>query len=104
MEDPEQWAEDCPDRVFRNWYASYRCEPFGGETALLTRIVCLLYVIAGKGSDFEKVCLATDALMKTMMPSDWIGNDSEQSSKTFDPKAIKAKLKAMSSVMEKAFA
>jgi hypothetical protein len=103
VEDAEQWAEDCPDRVYKNWYAAYRCEPFGGETALLSRIASLLYIIASKGTELETVCKASDAIMRTLMPSDWVGSEGQSSMKKIDVNQIKANLQAMSSQMERAF-
>lgn len=103
MEDAEQWLEDCPDRVFQNWYAAYRCEPFGGETELLARIASLLYIIASKGSELEKVCKASDAITKTLMPSDWVGNRQEHSLAGFDADELKQQFKAMESAIAGAF-
>lgn len=73
LEDPEQWLEDCPERVANHWEAFYRLNPFGGEEELLARIASLLYVIAMQNTKAEAVCAASDALMQALMPSDWVG-------------------------------
>ena len=103
MEDAEQWLEDCPDRVFQNWYAAYRCEPFGGETELLARITSLLYIIASKESELETVCKASDAITKTLMPSDWVGNKQDNSLGNFKADEVKKQLKAMEQAIAGAF-
>jgi hypothetical protein len=72
IEDPEQWLEQCPQRVFDNWAAAHAVEPFGNEQQLLARIVSLLYVIAMQKSDFEAVKKLADAIMPAIMPSDWV--------------------------------
>jgi hypothetical protein len=72
IEDPEQWLEQCPQRVFDNWAAAHAVEPFGGEQQLLARVVSLLYVIAMQQSDFESVKKLADAIMPAIMPSDWV--------------------------------
>jgi hypothetical protein len=73
LEDPEQWLEDCPDRISDNWEAFYRLNPFGGEQEMLARITSLLYVIAMQNCKAEAVCKASDSLMQALMPSDWVG-------------------------------
>lgn len=102
IEDAEQWLELCPERVFANWKAAHAVEPFGGEQQLLARIASLLYLIAAKDNKFEKVCEASDALMKFLMPSDWVGLDSQQSEPT-DAATIKKNLMAMQAIAQKAF-
>ena len=72
IDDPEQWLEKCPQRVFDNWAAAHAVEPFGNEQQLLARIVSLLYVIAMQQSDFEAVKKLADAIMPAVMPSDWV--------------------------------
>lgn len=100
IEDPEQWLEDCPDRVFENWVAAYRLRPFGDEQALLARAVSLLFLIAAKGQQFEKVYKASDSIMKLLMPPDWIGNEKE---KATIPTVNVESLRAMDQVISKAF-
>jgi hypothetical protein len=100
LEDPEQWLEDCPDRVFENWVAAYRLRPFGDEQALLARAVSLLFLIASRGQQFEQVYKASDSIMKLLMPEDWIGNAKE---KATIPTVDIENLKAMNKVISKAF-
>lgn len=100
FEDAEQWLEDCPDRVFDNWVAAYRLRPFGDEQVLLARAVSLLFLIASSGKSFEQVYNASDAIMKLLLPQEWIGNAKE---KTTIPKVDIENLKAMEKLMAKAF-
>lgn len=100
VSDAEQWLEDCPSRVFDNWVAAYRLRPFGDEQLLLARAVSLLFMIASRGRNFEQIYNASDAIMRLIMPSDWIGNTKEkQAIPTVDVEG----LKAMGQVLEKAF-
>lgn|GEM_PF-3323147 len=73
VEDPEQWLEEVPERVYKNWVAHYRCEPFGGERELLAKVVALLYTIAMQHTEFDAVQKMVDAIVPGLMPSDWIG-------------------------------
>lgn len=82
--DPEQWLEDCPQRVFDNWYAAYRLRPFGDEQELLTRIVSLLILIAGKEVGIEAAKNASDSIMRSLMTSEWVGMQNETKSKPTD--------------------
>ena len=105
VEDAEQWLEDCPDRVYKNWYAAYQCEPFGGETELLARIASLLYIIASKGSEIESVSKACDAITKTLMPGDWVGANKQTSSlDNFKADEMKEQFRAMGNALAGAFA
>lgn len=88
--------------MFANWKAAHAVEPFGGEQKLLARIASLLYLIAAKGSDFEKVCEASDSLMKFLMPSDWVGLEKNANEPT-DAATIKKNLMAMAAIAERAF-
>ncbi len=73
IEDPEQWLEDVPQRVFAAWKSHYRVEPFGGERELLAKAVALLYTIAMQHTEFDAVQKMVDAIVPGLMPSDWIG-------------------------------
>jgi hypothetical protein len=72
IEDPEQWLENCPQRVYDRWRAAYRLRPFGDEQRLLSRAVSLLYLIAAQNRSLEDVCKASDALMRSIMPHDCV--------------------------------
>jgi len=101
IEDPEQWLEDCPDRVFDNWYAFYQLEPFGGETALLTRLVAMLFISCMRqGVKLEELNSISDDFMKMLMPSDWYVEDDKPE---LDVDAIKDNLAKMSAALAKAF-
>lgn len=100
IQDAEQWLEDCPDRVFDNWVAAYRLRPFGDEQVLLARAVSLLFLIATRGQNFEQIYKASDAIMKLLMPDDWIGNTKE---KATIPTVDIENFKAIDKVVSKAF-
>ena len=70
---------------------------------MLARIASLLYVIADRDNDLEKVCKKSDVIMRMLMPSDWVGNEGKSTMKKLDPNQVKAHLQAMSAQMEKAF-
>lgn len=102
IEDPEQWLEDVPDRVYDNWYAYYQIEPFGGETALLTRLVTLLFISCMRqGIKLEELNSISDDFMKMLMPSDWYVEDSAE--KSFDVDTVKENLAKMGAALAKAF-
>ena len=64
----------------------------------------MLYVIAARGSDLESVCKASDAIMRTLMPSDWVGQKQEaEGIGDIDVKAIERNMKMAESVLAKAF-
>lgn len=73
IDDPEQWLEDCPDRVSENWDAYFAVEPFGGERELLARAVSLLYVLCFTHAKPEHVMADSDRIMQQLMPSEWVG-------------------------------
>jgi hypothetical protein len=104
IEDCEQWLEDCPDRVYRNWYAAYQCEPFGNETELLARIASLLYIIASKGTELEVVSRASDAILRTLMPSDWVSaKDTGHSVASVDVDDLRKQFREMDRALAGAF-
>tara|TARA_R110000868_G_scaffold260927_1_gene519050 strand:+ start:6358 stop:6672 length:315 start_codon:yes stop_codon:yes gene_type:complete len=84
VEDPEQWLEDCPDRVYEQWLAAYRLRPFGDEQELLTKIVSLLILVASKDIGIEAVMNASNAIMQTLMTSEWVGIKEVESKKNVD--------------------
>lgn len=75
IDDPEQWLEDCPDRVFEVWEAYSRLEPWWGERELLAKLLavsrCLL---AGKYDEDKvaKVLANADMIAAGYMPGDWV--------------------------------
>lgn len=76
IEDPEQWLEDCPERVTDLWDAYYQLEPWGGERELLARILATLRcLLAGKYDEDKvaKVMQNVDDMAGNWMPGDWIG-------------------------------
>jgi len=103
IEDPEQWLELCPKRVFENWQAAYEVEPFGNEQELLARAVSLLYLIATENREFEKVCKASDSLMAFLMPSGWQCRKTTDGRSVTNVEEIKQNLKAMQDVAAKVF-
>jgi hypothetical protein len=75
-QDPEQWLEDVPDRVWEVWKAYYALEPFGGERELAAKAVVLLKRLVATKFDAEsitKVLDSCDRLTGTEMPWEWIG-------------------------------
>ena len=93
-QDPEQWLEDCPDRVYDQWQAFYRLEPWGGERELLARIVSLLWLIAVENRKSDEVSKVSEMIVNSLMPGDWIGQpetpDEQGSVETFE--SVVAKL------------
>jgi hypothetical protein len=73
IEDPEQWLEECPQRVFENWQAYDKLEPIGPNCEFMARVISLLYVIASQKIDFESVHNSVERIIPCFMPSDWIG-------------------------------
>lgn len=89
--------------MFENWQAAYNVEPFGNEQELLARAVSLLYLIASAGKDFEKVCNASDSLMRFLMPSGWSTKQTTNPQAVTNVEEIKQNLKAMQDVAAKVF-
>ena len=74
VQDPEQWLEDVPDRVFENWEAYHANEPFGDERELLARMVGLLFFLCMKdGIDSETVLKSSESITQSLMPAAWVG-------------------------------
>ena len=84
LEDPEQWLEDCPDRVYDNWHAAYRLRPFGDEQELLARVVSLLILLASKQMDIATVVKASDSIMQSLLTSEWVGARDESDKSAVD--------------------
>lgn len=103
IDDPEQWLEDCPKRVYDRWQAAYQLNPFGGEQELLARIASLLYLLACDRRESDKVMEASNKIMRLFMPRDWIGQQQEKQVLDIDPDQIQANLTAMQGVLEKVF-
>lgn len=75
IDDPEQWLEDCPDRVFAVWEAYSQVEPWWGQRELLARIVASLRcLLAGKyeSDKVEGVLKNLDTIAAGYMPGDWV--------------------------------
>lgn len=75
VQDPEQWLEDVPDRVWELWKAYYALEPFGGERALSAKTVILLkrlLAIKFKPEAVKSVLEGCDKLTGSEMPWEWI--------------------------------
>lgn len=54
-------------------------EPFGGERELLARAVSLLMILAMRDcKNPDAIMDASDAIMRSMMPGDWIGQGRSQ--------------------------
>ena len=90
IEDPEQWLEDCPDRVYERWVAAYRLNPFGDEQFMQARICALLFMLVQR--DYKEATWeAMVRITKLFMPPDWIGNQSERVPiKAVDVEALRA--------------
>jgi hypothetical protein len=88
IEDPEQWLEDCPDRVYDRWVAAYRLNPFGDEQLLLARLCSLMFLMVREKYG-DETCDAMNSLTKLFMPSDWIGSLSSKQSLKIDLDSIK---------------
>lgn len=76
VQDPEQWLEDVPDRVWELWKSYYALEPFGGERELFAKLVVLikqLLAIKYKPEDAGKILKACDDIAGSEMPWEWIG-------------------------------
>jgi len=74
IEDPEQWLENCPDRVMDNWLAYYRLEPFGMESELLSKIAGLLFYLCRRhGGEVEDIDKFASAIARCLMPGNWVG-------------------------------
>ncbi len=76
VQDPEQWLEDVPDRVWELWKAYYALEPFGGERELAAKSVVIakrLLATKFQPEAVEGVLKSCDRLAGTEMPWEWIG-------------------------------
>lgn len=74
-QDPEQWLEDVPDRVWDLWKAYYSLEPFGGERALMAKMIVILkQLLASKFSadTATEVIASVERLAGSEMPWEWI--------------------------------
>jgi hypothetical protein len=104
VEDPEQWLENCPDRIYDNWLAYYRLEPFGGESELLAKIIGLLFYLCRKqGGEIEDIDKFASAIGRCMMPSNWVGQQPNQSGGKIDAQQLKERFAAAQKFAEQAF-
>lgn len=75
IDDPEQWLEDVPDRIFSLWMAYSQIEPWWSEREMLAQLVGLVrMLLAGKYSEenVEKVLKHADQVAACYMPPDWV--------------------------------
>ena len=75
IDDPEQWLEDVPDRVYSLWDAYSQIEPWWSEREMLAQLVGLVrMMLAGKYSEenVEKALRNADMLAASYMPPDWV--------------------------------
>ena len=104
IDDPEQWLEECPDRVFDNWLAYYRLEPFGMESELLTKIIGLLfYLCRRQGGEIEDIDKFASAIARCMMPANWVGQKQAATQEKVTAEELKARFAAAQKMAEKAF-
>jgi hypothetical protein len=104
IEDPEQWLEQCPDRVFDNWLAYYRLEPFGMEDELLAKVVSLLYFVCKRpGTELEDIQKFSDAVVRCLMPANWVGQQSDRRPQSIDVDQLKKNFAAAQQLAAKAF-
>jgi hypothetical protein len=104
IEDPEQWLEDCPERVFDNWLAYYRLEPFGLESELLSKIIGLLFYLCRKqGGELEDIDKFVSAVSRCVMPGNWVGQSQVGSQEKLTAEELKKRFAAAQKMAEKAF-
>jgi len=104
IEDPEQWLEECPQRVFDNWLAQYRLEPWGNESELLSKIIGLLFYLCCKQKGkFEEVEGFMNAVSKMVMPSNWIAQQKEAVHTRVTKEELRARYEAAQKEAEKGF-
>lgn len=85
--------------MFNNWQAAYRLRPFGDEQELLARIVSLLILLASKQMDIATVMEASNAIIRSLMTSEWIGAIDESTTK----KQWKESIASFEEVVARAF-
>lgn len=69
IDDPEQWLEDCPRRVWQGWKAQYRVAPFGDEQVLLGKILAALYLLVSReGGELSDIDKAVNEILPAFMP------------------------------------
>lgn len=76
IDDPEQWLEDCPDRVFEVWDAYAQLEPWWGDREMLAGLLATTRsLLASKYEDrqIEAVLKSVDQITAAYMPGDWVG-------------------------------
>lgn len=82
IDNPSQWLEDCPDELYDEWRAAYRLRPFGDEQEFLARILSVLILIAKRDMDIETVMSASNAIMQSLMTSEWVGAQESSQAKS----------------------
>lgn len=104
IDDPEQWLENCPERVFDNWLAHYRLEPWGNESELLSKIIGLLFYLCMKQrGDFNQIETFMNSVAKLHMPSTWVGQQRDASIDKVTKEELKARYQEAAKAAEKAF-
>lgn len=76
IDDPEQWLEDCPERVYEVWDAYSRLEPWWGERELLARLLAAVRCLLAGNYAEDKVAAVmknADDIAMVYMPYDYIG-------------------------------
>lgn len=75
IDDPEQWLEDVPDRIYEIWLAYSQIEPWWSEREMLANLVALVRILlAGKYDEknVESVLKHADQMAAAYMPPDWV--------------------------------
>ena len=84
-QDPEQWLEDVPDRVWAVWKAYYSVEPFGNERELFAKLVVIakrLLATKYQADSMESALESVDRLTGCEMPWEWINQPEPQQEDT----------------------
>lgn len=104
MQDAEQWLEDCPKRVFENWLAYYRLEPFGNESELLGQIIGLLYYLACRqGGELKEIEKFVKAIQRCVMPGSWVDQVQSTGNERVTAEELKVRFAQAQKQAEKAF-
>jgi hypothetical protein len=104
IEDPEQWLENCPERVYENWLAYYRLEPFGMEAELLSKIIGLLFYLCRKdGGQIEDIDKFCNAIARCMMPGNWVGQQPEKTTQKLSAEQLKQRFSEAQKIASQAF-
>jgi len=104
IEDPEQWLEQCPERVYENWLAYYRLEPWGMEAELLAKIVGLLmYLCRKQGGEIEDIEKFANVIARCVMPGNWVDQQPDKTVERLTPEQLKARFEAAQKLAAQAF-